>query len=56
MKNSKYFKGVLHNDDLPQLNIKQWARLMNITALEYGIAKLQKVRKVNENKTEPYKL
>jgi len=34
MKYSKYFKGVLHNDGLPQLNAKGWARMMNIAALE----------------------
>jgi len=36
MKYSKYFKEVLHNDGLPQLNAKEWARMMNIAALEYG--------------------
>jgi hypothetical protein len=55
MKYSKYFKGVLLNDGLPQLNAKQWARMMNIAALEYGIAKLQKVRELNQNSPEPYK-
>lgn len=55
MKYSKYFKGVLHNDGLPQLNAKQWARMMNIAALEYGITKLQKVRELNQNSPEPYK-
>jgi hypothetical protein len=47
MKYSKYFKGVLHNDGLPQLNAKQWARMMNIAALEYKI-KLQKVKEMNQ--------
>jgi hypothetical protein len=55
MKYSKYFKGVLHNDGLPNLNPIGWSRLMNIGALEYGISKLQKVRKMTENTTEPYK-
>ncbi len=55
MKYSKYFKGVLHNDGLPQLNAKQWARMMNIAALEYGITHLQKVRELNQNTPEPYK-
>jgi hypothetical protein len=41
MKYSKYFKGVLHNDGLPQLNAKEWARMMNIAALEYGITRSQ---------------
>ncbi len=36
MKYCKYFKGVLHSDGLPQLNPKEWARMMNIGALEYG--------------------
>ncbi len=43
MKYSKYFKGVLHNDGLPQLNAKQWARMMNIAALEYGITRLERI-------------
>ncbi len=55
MKYSKYFRGVLHNDGLPQLNAKEWARMMNIAALEYGITKLQKVRELNQNSPEPYK-
>ncbi len=55
MKYSKYFKGILHNDGLPQLNAKQWARMMNIAALEYGITKLQKVREMNQNTPELYK-
>jgi len=55
MKYCKYFKGVLHNDGLPQLNAKQWARVMNIAALEYGITKLQKVREISQNTPEPYK-
>jgi hypothetical protein len=55
MKYSKYFKGVLHNDGLPQLNTVGWARVMNIAALEYGITKLQKVRELNQNTPELYK-
>ena len=55
MKYSKYFKGVLHNDGLPQLNATQWVRMMKIVALEYGITKLQKVRQLNQNSPEPYK-
>jgi hypothetical protein len=55
MKYSKYFKGVLHDDSVPQLNTVVWARVMNIAALEYGITKLQKVRELNQNRPEPYK-
>jgi len=55
MKYSKYFKGVLHNDGLPQLNAKEWARMMNIAALEYGITRLEKVKEMNQNSPEPYK-
>ena len=55
MKYCKYFKGVLHNDGLPQLNPKEWARMMNIGALEYGITRLQKVKEMNQNSPEPYK-
>jgi len=55
MKYSKYFKGVLYNDGLLQLNAKEWARMMNIAALEYGITKLQKVHEMNRNGPEPYK-
>jgi len=55
MKYSKYFKGVLHNDGLPQLNTKQWARMMNIGSIEYGITRLEKVKEMNQNGPEPYK-
>ena len=55
MNYSKYFKGVLHNDGLPQLNAKGWARIMNISVLEYGITRLQKVKEMNQNSPEPYK-
>ena len=55
MKYSKYFKGVLHNDGLPQLNAKQWARMMNIGSIEYGITRLEKVKEMNQNGPEPYK-
>jgi len=55
MKFSKYFRGVLHNQGLPQLNAKQWARMMNITSIEYGIIRLEKVREMNQNSPEPYK-
>ena len=47
MKYSKYFKGVLHNDGLSQLNAKEWARMMNIAALEYGITRLEKVKEMS---------
>jgi len=56
MKYSKYFKGILHNDGLPQLNAKEWARMMNIAALEYGITRLEKVHEMNRNSLEPYSM
>ncbi len=55
MKYSKYFKGVLHNDGLPNLDAKQWARMMNIASIEYGITRLEKVKEMNQNGLEPYK-
>ncbi len=55
MKYSKYFKGVLHNDGLPQLNAKEWARMMNIASIEYGITRLEKVREMNRYSLEPCK-
>ncbi len=47
MKYCKYFKGVLHNDGLPQLNTTGWARMMNIASLEYEITRLQKMCEMN---------
>ncbi len=51
----KVLQGSFYNDGLPQLNAKQWTKLMNIAALKYGITKLQKVRELNQNTPEPYK-
>jgi hypothetical protein len=55
MKYSKYFKGVLHNDGLPQLSRTEWARMMNIASIKYAILKLQKVCEMNQNSSEPYR-
>ena len=55
MKYLKYFKGVLHNDGLPQLNAKEWARMMNIASIEHGLTQLEKVKEMNQNGPEPYK-
>ncbi len=55
MKYSKYFKGILHNDGVPPLNPKEWARMMNIASIEYAITRLEKVKEMNQNSTEPYK-
>ncbi len=55
MKYARYFKGVLNNKGLPNLNAEQWARLMNIGAIEYGITRLEKVKETVKNSSEPYK-
>ena len=54
MKYTKYFSGVLRNHGVPNLNVEQYARLMNIVSLE---SRLQELLDIKEtlNREEYYK-
>ena len=54
MKYTKYFSGVLRNQGVPNLNVEQYARLMNIVSLE---GRLQELLDIKEtlNREEYYK-
>ena len=54
MKYTKYFSGVLRNQGVPNLNVEQYARLMNIVSLE---GRLQELLDIKEtlNRDEYYK-
>ena len=54
MKYTKYFSGVLRNHGVPNLNVEQYARLMNIVSLE---GRLQELLDIKEtlNREEYYK-
>jgi len=54
MKYTKYFSGVLRNQGVPNLNVEQYAKLMNIVSLE---GRLQELLDVKEtlNREEYYK-
>ena len=54
MKYTKYFSGVLRNQGVPNLNVEQYTRLMNIVSLE---GRLQELLDVKEtlNREEYYK-
>ena len=54
MKYTKYFSGVLRNQGVPNLNVEQYAKLMNIVSLE---GRLQELLDIKEtlNRDEYYK-
>ena len=54
MKYTKYFSGVLRNQGVPNLNVEQYAKLMNIVSLE---GRLQELLDIKEtlNREEYYK-
>ena len=54
MRYTKYFSGVLRNQGVPNLNVEQYARLMNIVSLE---GRLQELLDIKEtlNREEFYK-
>ena len=54
MKYTKYFSGVTRNQGVPNLNVEQYAKLMNIVSLE---GRLQELLDIKEtlNREEYYK-
>jgi len=55
MKYTKYFSGVLRNQGVPNLNVEQYARLMNIVSLEGRLQELLDIKATIPNREEYYK-
>jgi hypothetical protein len=55
MKYTKYFSGVLRNQGVPNLNVEQYARLMNIVSLEGRMQELLDLKETITNREEYYK-
>jgi len=55
MRYTKYFTGVLKNQGVPNLNVEQYARLMNIVSLEGGLQRLQDLKASILSQEEKYK-
>jgi hypothetical protein len=55
MKYTKYFSGVLRNQGVPNLNVEQYARLMNIVSLEGRMQELLDIKETITNREEYYK-
>ena len=55
MRYTKYFSGVLKNQGTPNLNVEQYARLMNIVSLEGRMQELNDLKKAIKNPNEHYK-
>ena len=55
MKYTKYFSGVLRNQGVPNLNVEQYTRLMNIVSLEGRLQELLDIKETIQNREEYYK-
>ena len=55
MKYTKYFSGILRNQGVPNLNVEQYARLMNIVSLEGRLQELLDIKETISNREEYYK-
>ncbi len=55
MRYTKYFSGVLKHQGTPNLNVEQYARLMNIVSLEGRMQELNDLKKAIKNPNEHYK-
>ena len=55
MRYTKYFSGVIRNQGIPNLNVEQYARLMNIVSLEGRLMELNDIKKSIKNRDEAYK-
>ncbi|MCF7559415.1 hypothetical protein L3X39_02110 [Sabulilitoribacter multivorans] len=55
MKYTKYFSGVLRNQGVPNLNVEQYARIMNIVSLEGRLQELLDLKATILNREEYYK-
>ena len=55
MKYTKYFSGVIRNQGVPNLNVEQYAKLMNIVSLEGRLQELLDIKETITNREEYYK-
>ena len=55
MKYTKYYSGILRNQGVPNLNVEQYARLMNIISLEGRLQELLDIKETLQNREEYYK-
>jgi len=55
MRYTKYFSGVLRNQGAPNLNVEQYARLMNIVSLEGRLQELLDLKEGLKSPNEHYK-
>lgn len=55
MKYTKYFSGVVKNQGVPNLNVEQYARIMNIVSLEGRLQELLDIKETIQNREEYYK-
>ena len=55
MKYTKYFSGVLRNQGVPNLNVEQYARLMNIVSLEGRLQELLDLKEGLKSPNDHYK-
>lgn len=55
MRYTKHFSGVLRNQGVPNLNVEQYARLMNIVSLEARLQELLDLKESIPNREEYYK-
>ena len=55
MKYTKYFSGVIRNQGVPNLNVEQYAKLMNIVSLESRLQELLDIKETIQNREEYYK-
>ncbi|HEY5687622.1 MAG TPA: hypothetical protein VIS27_04880 [Yeosuana sp.] len=55
MKYTKYYSGLLRNQGVPNLNVEQYAKLMNIVSLEGRLQELLDLKESISNREEYYK-
>ena len=55
MRYTKYFSGILRHQGVPNLNVEQYCRLMNIVSLEGRLEELNNIKKSIKNPEEAYK-
>jgi hypothetical protein len=55
MKYTKYYSVVLKNQGVPNLNVEQYAKLMNIVSLEGRLQELLDIKETISNRKEYHK-
>lgn len=55
MRFTKYFSCIIRNQGVPNLNVEQYARLMNIVSLEGRLQELLNIKATIQNREEYYK-